>query len=174
MLWCDDCETCCPEVMARLVRVVVSRGMPRVRRSDLPDGFFHVWSRGVAADVAFPRAEDRTRVFGLIGSCARKYGWELWAACVLSTHYHLVLDTPVAALSRGMQELNWTYAIAFNRQYGKFGHVFAERFKCKVIEGEELVYDRCAYVLLNPVKARLCQRVEDWPWSYSRFGLYAS
>ncbi len=85
----------------------------------------------MAADVAFPTAEDRTRVFALLGRCARKYGWRLWAACVLSTHYHLVLDTPVPALSRGMQELNWTYAIEFNKRYRKFGHVFAERFQSR-------------------------------------------
>ena len=51
------------------------------------------------------------------------------------------------------------------------GHVFAERFGVRVIDGEERVFETCAYVLLNPVKAGLCERVEDWPWSYSRYGL---
>ncbi len=148
--------------------------MGRVRRNDLPDGYFHVWTRGVAADVALPSAEDRTELFRLIGECSRAYGWELWTACVMSTHYHLVLETTVAALSKGMHKLNWTYALAFNERYGKFGHVFAERFGARVIEGEENLYDRCTYVLLNPVKAGLCSRVEDWPWSYSRYGLHAS
>lgn len=124
--------------------------------------------------MAFPTAEDRTFVFGLIGSCARRFGWELWTACVLSTHYHLVVDTPVAALSKGMQALNWTYALEFNKRYRKFGHVFAERFKSKAIEDETRVFETCTYVLLNPVKAGLCAAVEEWPWSYSRYGLYAS
>jgi hypothetical protein len=81
--------------------------VPRIRRSDLPDGYFHVWTRGVAADTMFPAAEDRTELF---------------------------------------RQLNWRYARSFNRRY----------------------------VLLNAVKARLCERVEDWPWSYSRYGLHAS
>jgi REP element-mobilizing transposase RayT len=148
--------------------------MPRIRRSDLPDGFFHVWCRGVAADVAFPTAEDRTEMFRLIGRCARRHRWELWTACVMSTHYHLVVDTNVPSLSRGMQELNWRYATGFNRRREKFGHVFAERFATRVLEDESRVFDTCTYVLLNPVKARLCDRVEEWPWSYSRYGLHAS
>jgi REP element-mobilizing transposase RayT len=92
----------------------------------------------------------------------------------MSTHYHLVVDTRVERLSRGMHQLNWRYARSYNRRYGKFGHVFAERFRARVLEEESRIFDTCAYVLLNPVKARLCERVEDWPWSYSRYGLYAS
>jgi len=148
--------------------------MGRIPRSDLPGGYFHVWCRGVAAAVAFPTAEDRTEVFGLIGRSARRFDWELYAACVMSTHYHLVLEAPVERLSRGMHQLNWRYATSFNRRYGTFGHVFAERFKSKVLEDETRIFETCAYVLLNPVKARLCERVEDWPWSYSRYGLHAS
>jgi putative transposase len=148
--------------------------MGRVRRSELPDGFFHVWCRGVAGHVAFPTAEDRTELFRLIGRCARRYRWELYAACVMSTHYHLVVDAYVSLLSRGMQQLNWRYARSFNERYATFGHVFAERFKTRVLEDEDRIFDTCAYVLLNPVKARLCERVEDWPWSYSRYGLHAT
>lgn len=148
--------------------------VPRVRRTELPDGSFHVWCRGVASDVAFPTGEDRTDFFRLIGRCGRRFHWELYAACVMSTHYHLVLDTDVASLSRGMHQLNWHYARSFNRRYGKFGHVFAGRFLTRVLTDESRIFDTCAYVLLNPVKARLCERVEDWPWSYSRYGLVAT
>jgi REP element-mobilizing transposase RayT len=137
----------------------------------LPDGFFHVYCRGVATTVVFPSAEDRTEFFRLLGLSARRFGWELYAACVMSTHYHAVLEARVPALSKGVHQLNWRYACYFNESYNGFGHVFAERFQARVIDGEDRVFDTCAYVLLNPVKARLCARVEDWPWSYSRYGL---
>ena len=104
----------------------------------------------------------------------RRYGWELYAACVLSTHYHLVVDAQVEALSDGMLRLNWRYALYYNQRYDTFGHVFSERFKARALLDESRVYDTCAYVLLNPVKARLCDRVEEWPWSFSRFGLHAT
>jgi REP element-mobilizing transposase RayT len=148
--------------------------MPRLPRSALPDGFFHVWCRGAAGTVAFPDGGDRTEFMRLLGRAARRHGWELYAACVLSTHYHLVLDARVKLLSDGMQQLNWRYACRFNERYGSFGHVFAERFRTRALLDETRVYDTCAYVLLNPVKAGLCGRVEEWPWSYSRFGLHAT
>ena|SRR2546428_9731165 len=145
--------------------------MPRVPRSSFPDGFFHVYCRGVAASVAFPSGDDRTEFFRLLRVCGRRYRWELHAVCVLSTHYHLVLEARVEALSKGVHQLNWRYARSFNERYELFGHVFAERFQTRALEGEERVFETCAYVLLNPVKARLCERVEEWPWSYSRYGL---
>jgi putative transposase len=145
--------------------------MPRVPRSSLPDGFFHVYCRGVAGSMAFPDGDDRTEFFRLLRRYGRRHQWELHAACVLSTHYHLVLETRVAALSKGVHQLNWRYAGYCNRRYDRFGHVFAERFQTRALEGEERVFETCAYVLLNPVKARLCERVEEWPWSYSRYGL---
>jgi REP element-mobilizing transposase RayT len=140
----------------------------------LPDGFFHVWTRGVAASVAFPEDDDRTRLMRLLRRAAARHRWELFAACVLSTHYHLVVDASVADLSRGMHQLNWRYARYFNEKYESFGHVFAERFKTRALLDETRVFDTCTYVLLNPVKARLCERVEEWPWSYSRYGLESS
>jgi REP-associated tyrosine transposase len=115
---------------------------------------FHVYCRGVAASVAFPSDDDRTELFRLLGRCERRYRWELHAACVLSTHYHLVLVARVTGLSKGVHQLNWRYARYFNRRYGQFGHVFAERFQTRALEGEDRVFDTCAYVLLNPVKAK--------------------
>jgi REP element-mobilizing transposase RayT len=89
----------------------------------------------------------------------------------MGTHYHLVLETSCDRLSSGLQQLNWLYAMHFNTRYGLFGHLLADRFSTRAIEGDEYLFEACAYVLLNPVKAGLCDRVEDWPWSYSRFGV---
>jgi putative transposase len=145
--------------------------MGRVPRSSLPDGFFHLYCRGVAGIVAFPDGDDRTEFLRLLRRSRSRFRWELYAVCVLSTHYHLVLEARVEELSKGVHQLNWRYACYFNRRYGRFGHVFAERFQTRAMENEERVFETCAYVLLNPVQARLCERVEDWPWSYSRYGL---
>ena len=117
-----------------------------------------------------PSPDDRTELFRLTGVIVRRFGWQLYAACVMSTHYHLVVEAPVKALSAGMHQLNWRYARYFNERYESFGHVFAERFKTRALLDETRIYDACEYVLQNPVKARLCLRAEDWPWSYSRWG----
>jgi REP-associated tyrosine transposase len=113
--------------------------MPRLPRSALPDGFFHVYCRGVAKSVAFRDGDDRSEFLRLLGGTARRSRWELYAACVLSTHYHLVFDAPVDDLSKGMHQLNWRYALYYNERYETFGHVFAERFKTRAIEDEARV-----------------------------------
>ncbi len=60
----------------------------------------------------------------------------MYAVCVLSTHYHFVLEARVEALSKGVHQLNWRYARYFNERYETFGHVFAERFQTRALEGE--------------------------------------
>ena len=81
-----------------------------------------------------------------------------------------MLETTRENLSAGLKQLNGRYARRFNKRHERFGHVFAERFSARLIESEAYLYDACAYVLVNPVRAGLCDRVEDWPWSYSRYG----
>ena len=107
----------------------------------------------------------------LLRQVARKHRWQCHAYCLMGTHYHLVLETRRTDLSSGLHRLNWLYAMYFNGKHGLFGHLFAERFTTRLIESDEYLFEACAYVLLNPVKAGLCQRVDEWPWSFSRYGV---
>ena len=143
--------------------------MGYVLRTSLPDGYFHVWMRGVCGIPPFPEPQDRTAALGMLLKAATRFGIRVEAASVLSTHYHAIVQGRSSNLSRAMQWFHSRYARAFNRQYGRFGSVFAERFQCRTVY-EDGVFDRCGYVLANPVKAGLCDRIEHWPWSYSRFG----
>ena len=148
--------------------------MERVLRTSLPDGYFHVTARGVARrGHIFRDEDDRTMFLELLAESADAYDWTCHALCLMGTHYHLVLDTTCQALSAGLHRLNWLYAIRFNAKYRLFGHLFAGRFSARVIENEEYLRDACTYVLLNPVRAGLCDHLEQWPWSYYRHGLGA-
>lgn len=141
-------------------------------RTSLPDGYFHVSARGVAAaGNVFVDDEDRETFIALMRQAARMHRWTCHAFCLMGTHYHLVLETRREGLSSGLHRLNWLYAMYFNRKRGRFGHVFADRFSTRAIDSEQYLFEACEYVLLNPVKAGLCDNVEDWPWSYSRHGL---
>lgn len=143
--------------------------MPRT--SLPPDGYFHVYARGVATGgPLFRDDDDHTTFLHLHEDAARRNAWTCHAYCLMSTHYHLVLESTRAALSRGLERLNGLYARYFNLKYDRFGHVFAGRFGARAIEDETYLFDACAYVLLNPVKAGLCARAGDWRWSYSTFG----
>ena len=142
--------------------------MARVLRSTLPDGYFHVHTRGVADTSIFRDDEDRRWFLALLLNTARRSAWKLHTLCLMTTHYHVVLQSTAAHLSAGMRWLNGLYAQSFNRRYGRNGHLFGARFGARVIEGEDYLERVSAYVLLNPVRAGLCDRAADWRWNATR------
>jgi len=140
-------------------------------RALLPDGYFHVIARGIPERPIYVDDDDRRLFMALVPRTVDLHRLTIHALCLMSTHYHAVVEAAVIDLSNGMRRLHGQYATRFNRRHGRFGSLFAERFVSRVIASEDYLYEACAYVLLNPVKAGLCQRVEDWPWSYSRYGV---
>jgi putative transposase len=145
--------------------------MPRILRTTLPDGYFHVTSRGVEQRRIYLDWYDCRLFLSLLAETIDRYDWDPYALCLMVNHYHLVVDATREHLSDGMQWLNGVYAQQFNVRYERWGHLFGGRFSSWVIEGEEHLYAACRYVIENPVRAGLCERPEDWPWSASRWGL---
>ena len=145
--------------------------MPRILRTTLPDGYFHVFTRGVAETFVFADNEDRRSFLTLLLLVRREYGWTLHTLCLMTTHYHFVVESTRKRLSTGMQRLNGVYAQGFNQRHGRHGHLFGGRFGSRVIDDEDYLHDVCDYVLLNPVRAGLCERAADWPWSACRYDL---
>jgi putative transposase len=94
-----------------------------------------------------------------------RYCWLLYAYCLLVNHYHLVVETPLANISIGMRQLNGLYARRFNRRYDLEGHVFQSRFRSILVENDPYLLEVCRYVVLNPVRAGVCDHPGDWPWS---------
>ena len=144
--------------------------MPRIPRSEQPDGFFHVATRGVARTAIYRDDQDRRAFLSLLAQAVNVCEWECLAFCLMTTHYHLVLDATRENLSAGMQLLNGDYAQGFNGKYGRWGHLFGDRFWSRPL-GEDDLERTCAYVMLNPVRAGLCAAIGDWRWSACRFEL---
>jgi len=143
--------------------------MARVPRTALPDGIFHVTARGVARATIFRSDADYREFRASLLRVADRFDWSLHAYCLMPNHYHLIIETSQAGLSDGMQRLNGRYAQSFNERYGHSGHVFQSRFAARVIESEEHYEHALAYVRANPVEARLCERIADWPWADGRY-----
>lgn len=112
---------------------------------------------------------DRRTFLAHLRTRTERHGWIVHALCLMTTHYHLVLHSTRVDLSRGVQRLNSRYAQLFNKRHVRFGHLFADRFASRVIETERHLHEACRYVVENPVRARLCDAAEDWPWSHSRY-----
>ena len=88
--------------------------------------------------------------------------------CLLSTHLHLLLETPQGNLSKLMQPLQTSYTLFFNRRHRHTGHVFEQRYKALVVDRDNYLLHVSRSIHLNPVAAKLVQRPQDYPWSSYR------
>jgi len=86
----------------------------------------------------------------------------------MDNHYHLILETLEGNLSRGMRQLNGIYTQKYNWRYTKTGHIFQGRYKAIVVDKESYLLELCRYVVLNPVRANIVKRPQDWKWSSYR------
>jgi REP element-mobilizing transposase RayT len=126
---------------------------------------YHVTSRGDGREDIFVDEEDRSGFLALLGTICTRFHWRIHAYCLMTNHYHLMVETVEATLSRGMRQLNGVYTQRFNRRHGRVGHVFQGRFKAILVQKESYLRELCRYVVLNPVRAGLVQDPGHWPWS---------
>jgi putative transposase len=119
----------------------------------------------VHGEQIFRDDADRLLFLRLLGESSRKQAWICHAFCLMGTHYHLLLETTRERLSHGLHRLNSVYAQLFNRRHGRSGHLFGDRFHAWVIADEDHLRAARQYVFQNPVRAGLCARAADWPWS---------
>ena len=142
--------------------------MARPLRIEFEGALYHITSRGNAREKIFLDDEDRSVFLATLGETVARFGWICHAYCLMSNHYHLLLETPAPNLSRGMQLLNGVYTQRFNRHHERFGHVLQGRYKSIIVEKESQLLELARYVVLNPVRAKLVRSARDWPWSSYR------
>ena len=139
--------------------------MARPLRIEYEGAVHHITSRGNARAEIFLNDDDRNLFLETFSKVVARSGWICHAYCLMSNHYHLLIETPTPNLSRGMQLLNGIYTQKFNRQNKRSGHVFQGRFKAILVEKESYLLELARYVVLNPLRARMVRSVGDWPWS---------
>lgn len=149
--------------------------MPRPLRVEYPGAMYHVMSRGDRREDIFLDEVDRHDFLKTLAEACQKTDWQIHAFCLMSNHYHLVLETPSANLVSGMAWLQSTYTIRLNNRHRLAGHVLSGRYKAQLVDGSATGYLRtaCDYVHLNPVRAKLLaaeDRLLAYPWS--SFPLY--
>ncbi|HEY7708212.1 MAG TPA: transposase [Gaiellaceae bacterium] len=147
--------------------------MARPPRLNVVDGIYHITSRGVRRADIYEDELDYRRFRRTLAQAFKEHGWICHAFCQMPNHYHLVLETPAANLSLGMQRLNWRYAVRFNWRHAYKGHLFESRFYSGAIESNAHLLEVARYVVLNPVRAGLCRHPAEWAFSSFRDPLSA-
>jgi REP element-mobilizing transposase RayT len=142
--------------------------MARPLRIEIPGGTYHVTSRGNEKRSIFRTNKDRETFLQLLGEAVQRFGWNVTAWVLMSNHFHVVIQTPEPNLSRGMQWLLGSYVGIFNKRHRRSGHLFQGRFKSIIVEKERHFANLIRYVVLNPVRAGIVARPEDYRWSSYR------
>jgi putative transposase len=142
--------------------------MARPLRLEFTGALYHVTSRGDGREDIYPSDADRLAWLETLGQVCARFNWVCHAYCQMTDHYHIVIETPDANLSKGMRQLNGVYTQFFNRTHQRAGHVFQGRFKAILIEKDGYLLELARYVVLNPLRAKMVRRIEQWPWSSYR------
>ncbi len=142
--------------------------MTRPLRVEFPGAVYHVTARGDGREAIFTDDTDRQRFLEVVGHVLDRFAWRRHAYCLMGNHYHLLIETPEANLSRGMRQLDGVYTQRFNRRHGRVGHVFQGRYKAIVVQKDGHLLELCRYVVLNPMRAEMVRRGQDWRWSSYR------
>lgn len=137
--------------------------MARPLRIQIP-GYYHVTTRGNDGMDIYLDVADRHLFLALLDRIADESAWVLHAWCLMTNHFHLVVENRQANLSAGMHRLNGLYARWFNERHERSGHVFGNRFSAKPIKDDRQLYNTAEYVFDNPVRAGLCRSRQEWPW----------
>jgi putative transposase len=139
--------------------------MARPWRIQYKDAYYHVLSRGnEGLDICYDD-QDRKIFLETLGEVSDRFGAAIYAFVLMTNHYHLLVQTPGANLSRVMQWFGVTYTRRFNNRHSRTGHLFQGRFKSILVENDAYVVELSCYIHRNPLRVGMVKRLVDYPWS---------
>jgi putative transposase len=142
--------------------------MARPLRIEFAGAVYHVSTRGNARQTVFIHEKDYSNFLHILGDVTERFNWCIYSYCLMSNHYHLIIETPDGNLSKGMRQLNGVYTQKVNYWHSRTGHLFQGRYKAIVVDKQNYLLEVCRYVVLNPVRASMVGAPEDWHWSSYR------
>jgi putative transposase len=153
--------------------------MPRRPRVSAPGSIHHVTAHGVDTRALFSDDLDRGRFVNLLAALARVHDWRCLSFCLMTTHYHLLVEERDTPLSKAMHLLNSRYSWHVNTRFNRRGHVFDGRYHDQIVSGDEHLFEVVRYIARNACDAGMCETPEQWrcgsypaliglapPWSF--------
>jgi REP element-mobilizing transposase RayT len=139
--------------------------MPRKPRIEYAGAFYHVIARGNQKQRIFKDAADFQKYLLTLTVYKNRTGSRIYAYVLMNNHVHLLVETGEIPLSKIMQGVSQTYTMYFNRRYRTVGHLFQGRYKAILCDKDAYLLGLLKYIHQNPVRARITEKVEAYPWS---------
>lgn len=144
------------------------KGIARKPRMWYPGAIYHVMERGIRRQEIYREDMDYQAFMAIMKSALERNGCVLHAYCMMTNHFHILLETSETEPGKFMKQLASCYAIYFNRKYTYTGHLFEGRYKACLVNDDAYFLQTSRYIHLNPVKAKMVEHPEDYPWSSYR------
>jgi REP element-mobilizing transposase RayT len=139
--------------------------MPRPLRIHVPGAFYHVTLRGNHRQDIFFSPQDRALFCELLDEVNARFNARLHAYCLMTNHVHLLTQVADVPLGRLMLRVASRYARTVQKRFKTTGHLFERRYHAILVDADEYLLKLVRYIHLNPVRARMVERVDDYPWS---------
>lgn len=149
--------------------------MSRAWRIQYDGALYHVLSRGNEGRAIFQDDTDRLKCLDTVGEMSDRFDIDIFSYVLMQNHYHLLLRTNRANLSKAMQWFGATYTTRFNVRHHRYGHLFQGRYKSILVQNDAYLLQLSCYIHCNPLRARIVEQLEEYPWSsYPCYALKAS
>lgn len=139
--------------------------MPRQARRHAESGIYHVMLRGINRQQIFEDEEDNQKFLWILKECKEISEFKLLAFCLLGNHVHLLVKEGKEPLEQVFKRLGGRFVYWYNVKYQRVGHLFQDRFKSEPVDSDAYLLTVIRYIHQNPVKAGLCEKPEDYPYS---------
>jgi len=144
--------------------------MPRKPRIEIA-GYYHIINRGVEQRDIFQEEEDYIYFEELLCTYAKSHNITIHNFCLMSNHYHLLIEIEQENLSKFMRQINMNYAIYFNKKNRRKGHLWQGRFKSWYVTDVAYLYTLILYIEQNPLKAKIVNKIEEYPYGTAHYFL---
>ena len=139
--------------------------MPRHARALSNSGIYHIILRGINRQTIFNDDDDYQRFINTLKKYKTVSGYTLYAYCLMNNHIHILLRVGQEKLETILKRIAGSYVYWYNFKYNRIGHLFQDRFKSEPVDSDEYFLTVLRYIHQNPIKARICERLEDYRYS---------
>ncbi len=139
--------------------------MSRPLRIEYPGAWYHAMNRGRRSELIFDDKKDYQAFIDLLNETSEMWQLRISAYCLMPSHYHLLVQTPDANLSRAMRHLNGVYTQRYNRRHGRDGPLFRGRYKAILVSADSYLLQLVRYIHRNPMKAGFSDSLGGYLWT---------
>ncbi|MCR5088832.1 MAG: transposase [Oscillospiraceae bacterium] len=145
--------------------MMVVMNMARTARAKSESNIYHVMLRGINRQQIFLDDEDSRHFLEVLRQCRMISNFHLYAYCLMGNHVHLLIHTGEEPLDLVMKRIGTRYVVWYNSKHERVGHLFQDRYKSEPVDNDAYFFTVLRYILNNPVKAGLCDRLTEYPLS---------